>query len=274
MLKWVKTGENNSSQMMENSIQTIELSMGKLELCPKAVLAIWPYGATKEVLKSTKKKNRGGICAIFSDKNVPQITQSMSESQFPKLTNSIVDIWSVVHGLQTARDNGYQMVEIRTASRLLKEVLTKWLDVWKKNKWKKGNGGRLVIPITLLKRLDSLLMELNVNVVHIARGSCPEIVLAETLAKQSCNQAEQLSADQNFNFVPPVNSEIAGSHHQKPIQKSNICLDAENGPTEATKINKQMQQKIVLTLKKRQKEKNRRKLKRMKFGTMKKKINL
>ena len=47
MLKWVKTGENNSSQMMENSIQTIELSMGKLELCPKAVLAIWPYGATK-----------------------------------------------------------------------------------------------------------------------------------------------------------------------------------------------------------------------------------
>ena len=47
MLKWVKTGETNSSQMMENSIQTIELSMGKLELCPKAVLAIWPYGATK-----------------------------------------------------------------------------------------------------------------------------------------------------------------------------------------------------------------------------------
>ena len=47
MLKWVKTGENNSSQMMENGIQTIELSMGKLELCPKAVLAIWPYGATK-----------------------------------------------------------------------------------------------------------------------------------------------------------------------------------------------------------------------------------
>ena len=47
MLKWVKTGETNSSQMMENSIQTIELSMGKLELCPKAVLTIWPYGATK-----------------------------------------------------------------------------------------------------------------------------------------------------------------------------------------------------------------------------------
>ena len=35
-----------------------------------------------------------------------------------------------------------------------------------------------------------------------------------------------------------------------------------------------MQQKIALTLKKRQKEKNRRKLKRIKFGTMKKKINL
>ena len=132
-----------------------------------------------------KKKYKGGICVIFSDRSVPQITKSMSESQFPKLTNSIVDIWSVVLGLQTARDNGYQMVEIRTPSRLLGEVLTKWLDVWKKNKWKRGNGGRLVIPITLLKRLDSLLMEVNVNVVHIARGSGPEIVLAETLGKPS-----------------------------------------------------------------------------------------
>ena len=51
MLKWVKTGEttttSSTSLMMENNIQTIELSMGKLELCPKAVLAIWPYGATK-----------------------------------------------------------------------------------------------------------------------------------------------------------------------------------------------------------------------------------
>ena len=92
------------------------------------------------------------------------------------------------------------------------------------------------------------------------------------IAKQSCNQAEQLSADQNFNFVPPTNLEITAQHQQKPTQQ--ISLDAENAQVVATKMDKQMQQTIALTLKKRQKEKNRRKLKRIKFGTMKKKINL
>ena len=94
------------------------------------------------------------------------------------------------------------------------------------------------------------------------------------IAKQFCNQAEHLSSDQNFNVVPPsaCNLEISAQQpHRKPTQRTSF--GAKNG-AEATKIDKQMQQKIAVTLKKRQKEKNRRKLKRMKLGTMKKKINL
>ena len=35
------------SRQMESSLDSIESSLRKLELCPGAKLAIWPYGAIK-----------------------------------------------------------------------------------------------------------------------------------------------------------------------------------------------------------------------------------
>ena len=97
----------------------------------------------------------GGICVIFDDSR-PKIVKTVTGSQI-KLTPSNVDLLAVVTGLESARERANKNVEIRTASRILHDIFTKWLVIWKKNKWKKGNGSRLTIPIQLLRRLDNLL---------------------------------------------------------------------------------------------------------------------
>ena len=105
---------------------------------------------------------------------------------------------------------------------------------------------------------------MNVNVVLIGRGSCPEIVMAETIAKQMCAESKQSSSgsDQNFNSTSGLDSEI--------------YLPAVALPSAATPTNivSNLGKQIATTLKKRQKERNRKKLKRQKFGCMRKKLQI
>ena len=148
--------------------------------------------------------------------------------------------------LRHAKSWGYHEVKLYTTSPLLQSIITTQLQVWKRKKWRKGNGSRLVIPISLLKNLDRMLTVLDVQVERVARGECPEIVRAEAMAKQSC-----------IDFS-----------NSAPLQNTNLSED------EQSNISKQMERKIVSTIKQRQKEHDKRKLKRLKFRGMKKKIQL
>ena len=190
-----------------------------------------------------------GLSVIFSDTALAPIRQYLSGKQVPKLTASVAEVQAVVLGLERAKTQGFLCVEIRTTSRLLEEIISKWLVIWKKNKWRRGNGGRLVIPVPLLRRLDHLVSELTVNVVKVPRGSSPEIVLAETLAKQS-SRDPMFGADLN------------------PDE------DLISGDAASLNLSKQMEQSVVTTMKRRLREQNRRKLKRKISGKMRKKIQL
>ena len=190
-----------------------------------------------------------GLSVIFSDTTLTPIREYLSGKQVPKLTVSLAEVQAAVLGLERAKTQGFLCVEIRTTSRLLEEIFSKWLVIWKKNKWRRGNGGRLVIPVPLLRRLDHLVTALTVTVVKVTRGSSPESVLAETLAKQSCRDPE-LGSDLN-----PDEGLIRGE-----AASLNLC--------------KQMEQSVVTTMKKRLREQNRRKLKRKIFGKMRRKIQL
>ena len=192
-----------------------------------------------------------GLSVIFGDTTLTPIRQNLSGKQFPKLTVSLAEVQAAVLGLERAKTQGFLCVEIRTTSRLLEEIFSKWLVIWKKNKWRRGNGGRLVIPVPLLRRLDHLVTDLTVNVVKVTRGSSPEIVLAETLAKQSCRDLGTVS-DLN-----PDESLVSG-----------------RGEAASLNLSKQMEQSVVTTMKKRLREQNRRKLKRRIFGKMRRKIQL
>ena len=190
-----------------------------------------------------------GLSVIFSDTTLTPIREYLSGKQVPKLTVSLAEVQAAVLGLERAKTQGFLCVEIRTTSRLLEEIFSKWLVIWKKNKWRRGNGGRLVIPVPLLRRLDHLVTALTVNVVKVARGSSPESVLAETLAKQSCRD-------------PGPGSDL------------NPYEGLIRGEAASLNLSKQMEQSVVTTMKKRLREQNRRKLKRKISGKMRRKIQL
>ena len=67
------------SRQMESSLDSIESSLRKLELCPGAKLAIWPYGAIK-----VDKSNVTGIGNItkYIERKLWKLEQSECISSF------------------------------------------------------------------------------------------------------------------------------------------------------------------------------------------------
>ena len=186
---------------------------------------------------------------MFSVDSVAPVSRTCFETRGSKLGINNIEIQATVTALEQARTLGYSRVRLCTSSNMLEAIITKHLQQWKQKKWKRCNGSRLTLPISLLKKLDRLLAVVEVEVVRVARGSCPEMVMAEGLAKQSCIDFSGCQTAQNTNDAP-----------------------ATALPPDI--ISKQMEKKISSTIKQRQKEHGKRKLKRLMFRGMKKKIQL
>jgi len=230
---------------MVTNLSSIELSLEKLEICPKQAVTVWVYGALQGG-KGEEDRKVGGISAIFSVESMAPVSRTLFETRCSKLTINTIEIQACLMALDQAKTSGYHQVKLCTSSPLLQAIITTQLQMWKKKKWKKANGSRLVIPISLLKKLDKMLTVVDVQVDRVARGGCPQIVKAEALAKQSCIDFSNSPTGQNTNIVG----------------------------AEETNISKQMERKIVSTIKQRQKEHDKRKLKRLKLRGMRKKIQL
>ena len=189
---------------------------------------------------------------MFSVDSVAPVSRTCFETRGSKLGINNIEIQASVTALEEARTLGYSRVRLCTSSNMLKAIITNHLHQWKLKKWKRCNGSRLTLPISLLKKLDRLLAVVDVEVVRVGRGSCPEMVMAEGLAKQSCIDFSGCQTPQNTN-------------------------DPEGPPATAMPpdiISKQMERKISSAIKQRQKEHGKRKLKRLMFRGMKKKIQL
>ena len=192
---------------------------------------------------------------MFSVDGLAPVSRTFFETRGSKLSINNIEIQASVTALEQARLLGYPRVRLCTSSNTLKDIITKHLTRWKQKKWKKCNGSRLSLPISLLKKLDRLLAVVDVEVVRVARGSCPEMVMAEGLAKQSCIDFSGCQTAQNTN-------DPGGA---PATTTTTLPLDI---------ISKQMERKISSTIKQRQKEHGKRKLKRLMFRGMKKKIQL
>ena len=150
-------------------------------------------------VKEEKERKIGGASAIFSIDYQSPISRTLFETGSSKLTINTIEIQACLLGLERAQTLGYHRVNLCTSSNLLEQIITEKLQKWKQKKWKKSNGGRLVVPISLLKKLDKLLAVVDVSVTRVARGSCPQIVMAEALAKQSSIDFSQSQTVQNTN---------------------------------------------------------------------------
>ena len=186
---------------------------------------------------------------MFSVDSVAPVSRTLFETRGSKLSINNIEIQACLTALEQAKLLGYPQVKLCTSSNMLEAIITKHLQQWKQKKWKRCNGSRLTLPISLLKRLDRLLAVVDVEVVRVARGSCPQMVMAEGLAKQSCIDFSGCQTAQNTNDLGA------------PTLPPNM-------------ISKQMERKISSTIKQRQKEHGKRKLKRLMFRGMKRKIQL
>ena len=70
---------------------------------------------------------------------------------------------------------------LNTDSKLLENIMTKWMDEWKGRNWKKADG-QPPKQLDLLKKLDNLRSVVDITWKWLPRNSCPEMVLADALA--------------------------------------------------------------------------------------------
>ena len=78
------------------------------------------------------------------------------------------------------------MVEVNTDSQFLKNVMTDWLEKWKAKNWRKSDGKPVKISVDLVKKLDVLRSEMDIEWKWLPRNSCPEMILADALANHGC----------------------------------------------------------------------------------------
>ena len=190
----------------------------------------------------------GGFSAMFSVDTMSPVSKTLFETKNSKLRIITIELAACLTALEVARSSGYRQVKLVTSSALLQSIITSQLQIWKKKNWRRPNGNRLVIPVKDLKRLDHLLVVLAVEVVRVARGSCPEIVRAEARAKQSLIDFSESPTLQNTN--------VGGAGVEEPH------------------VSQQMERKIASAIKQRKKEHCKRKLKRLKIRGMRPKVQL
>ena len=92
---------------MVSNLKSIEVSLEKLEICPKQVVTIWIYGALQvpSFLHFIRYKNMflqegkgetnskvGGVSAIFSVDSMAPISSTMLETKCSKLTINSIQI--------------------------------------------------------------------------------------------------------------------------------------------------------------------------------------
>ena len=119
---------------------------------------------------------------MFSVDSVAPVSRTFFETRGSKLSINNIEIQAAVTALEEARRLEYPQVRLCTSSTMLLAIVTKHLQQWKQKKWKRCNGSRLTLPISLLKKLDRLLAALDVEAEWSTLHS--PLSLVEVLVRQ------------------------------------------------------------------------------------------
>ena len=123
----------------------------------------WLYWNNFQSVGGEKERKIGGTSAVFSVDSVAPVSRTFFETRGSKLSINNIEIQAAVTALEEARRLEYPQVRLCTSSTMLLAIVTKHLQQWKQKKWKRCNGSRLTLPISLLKKLDRLLAALDVE---------------------------------------------------------------------------------------------------------------
>ena len=97
----------------------------------------------------------------------------MEDNLTEKATNNAAELQAAILGLEQAQKWNYKEIKLNTDSKLLQNIMTKWLDQWKRSNWIKSDGD-LPKNLNLVKKLDRLRTELKITWNWIPRNSCFE----------------------------------------------------------------------------------------------------
>jgi len=150
-------------------------------------LSIWTDGAAKGNHIAGADKI-AGVGVVFGHRSLPPLFGPVKHNLTEAATNNAAELQAAIIGLEEAKAKNIKVVAMHTDSELLVNIMTKWIDQWKANNWKKSDGTPPK-KLYLVKRLYDLKSEMKIIWTWVPRNSCPEMVLADILAKQGCKCA-------------------------------------------------------------------------------------
>ncbi|MYL24369.1 ribonuclease HI [Halomonas alkaliantarctica] len=120
---------------------------------------------------------RGGWAAVL-DNGHDQLRISGSEQS---TTNNRMELMAVIKGVSAIRREG-ACAHVYTDSKYVQKGCSEWLEVWKRNNWKRSNN-KPVLNADLWQELDALLQKYNIEFFWVkGHNANPMNELADRLA--------------------------------------------------------------------------------------------
>lgn len=122
-----------------------------------------------------KGKRRGGIGVFFGDNDPRNISYSLKESKYFKVTNQVAELLACIKGIETllgSEKTIAKQIIIYTDSMYIINSISSWAKNWMKNDWKKSNG-RTVENVKLIKKLYYYCLNLGIILRHVKAHKNP-----------------------------------------------------------------------------------------------------
>lgn len=109
---------------------------------------------------------RAGIGVYWGHNSTHNISERLNGSQ----TNQRAELVSAYRAIQSAIDQGYSAVEVKTDSSYTIKAITEWVVKWKRNGWQTAQAEPVKNKEDIM-RLDSACQRINVKWTHVP-GHC------------------------------------------------------------------------------------------------------
>ena len=84
---------------------------------------------------------------MFSNEDIGRFYSPVTHNPPGHVDITAVEVQACALALITCRECGLEEVKINTDSRLIYNVVNKWMKQWKANDWKKSDGSKLTLNL-------------------------------------------------------------------------------------------------------------------------------
>lgn len=183
--------KNNSPESKSHS----ESDSKTKQIDEETHLAIYTDGSTFNN-GSKKKKIYGGIGVFFGPDDDRNISQEITEADFPPNTDLVVsnntcELFAVIRGVEKlmfslgeAKLSEMENLRVYSDSEYLINCITKWYKNWEKNGWKRSDKKSTVKNKYLIQTLKKYVDRFKIKLIHVkAHQNPPDVDLDHKLYK-------------------------------------------------------------------------------------------